>query len=299
VPRGYEPKLLDAVPLYRAAYRYTMRDGKVVDVGHPDPDKPLGRLMARQREHLLLHPPGISAGAKAREWRRRLRQRELERKETLAQLEHERQRRELQKAALAFGAIDADEHEQTQVSDDLWQVFHSPPIEDARMLELMQTQMAWQHERRHPHTREQWEALVHDIRLAFGELVKSGTAKLYARKGVHSEPLKRLGADVWSRLKVDDWKRGNGTADDGTKYLDICVQVGGRGRPAKSDLGDDLERRVFDWMASHGGNLTLANIERKITEELEKDGVSFAPSTIRKYAHLLRDKHRLRQKAGK
>ena len=130
-----------------------MRNGEAVDIGPTD-----GRsgLMARLRERNLLDPPEISDEEEERQWQERLSELEHMRQEELAHLERKWQQRELQKVALAFGAIDATEHERLRVSelsDDLWWEVHQPPLENADTLELTQIQMKWHHRRQHPHDR--------------------------------------------------------------------------------------------------------------------------------------------------
>jgi hypothetical protein len=288
LPRKYEPK--NTVPLYRAASRYTMRNGEAVDIGPTD-----GRsgLMARLRERNLLDPPEISDEEEERQWQERWSELEHMRQEELAHLERKWQQRELQKVALAFGAIDATEHERLRVSelsDDLWWEVHQPSLENAGTLELTQIQMKWHHRRQHPQTREQWEALAQDIRSAFGSRIAEGAVTLYAREKDPSALRKPLDADIWAHLTVTDWRAGNATADDGTKFFDICARIGERGRPPKRiALDDELRELVSTVINSHGGESRglLVKVKQAILGFAEKNGTPVADETANKHAKRL------------
>jgi hypothetical protein len=275
-----------------------MRHGEVVDIG-PSQTRP--GLVARLREDALLHPPEIGAEEEERQHQQQLLQIEREREQELLDLKKEYQQKELWKTALALGSIDIAEYEQLESSlfwpyedaDEEWRHTRQPIIEIRQTLRLGPPRQR---------TRENWEALVRDVCLALGRVVADEAVTLYGRRETKSAPRKSLDPGIWPRLRVDDWRAGNATADDGTRYFDICVNQGPkRGRsPKKIDPSGELQRQVFDLMKRRGDDLKKAEVEVVISEYVHGvAGIELAESTMRERAGRLMAEYHRRRRAGK
>jgi hypothetical protein len=122
---------------------------------------------------------------------------------------------------------------------------------------------------------------------AFGRVIATRAAVLYARTPALTSPFERLPADVWSLLEIADWQNGVAVAPGGTRYWSIhaadagepATRVGGIQDLGEPGRGGPIDRGIREaigalWPSGIPGSLRAKHRDNQIRQYLVEHGHS-------------------------